>query len=206
MPPWLPEPGYGEFAGTRRLTETQIDTIRQWVDHGMLEGNGAELPSMPQFSGEWQLGEPDLVVRLPRPYTLRAGDEDVFRNFVLPIPIAETRYVKTVEIRPGSARFIHHGLIAIDETQSSRRRDEQDPELGFGGMDMGDAQMPDGSLLGWSPGMLPFPGIEGFAWRLKPGSDLVLQLHMMPSPQQQPAYQQGYQPDAGNIMRPGGLY
>jgi mono/diheme cytochrome c family protein len=31
MPPWLPEPGYGEFAGERRLTGGQIDTIRRWV-------------------------------------------------------------------------------------------------------------------------------------------------------------------------------
>lgn len=185
MPPWLPEPGYGEFAGTRRLAENEIDAIGQWVDHGMLEGNRAELPSMPQFSGGWQLGEPDLVVKLPRPYTLQAGDADVFRNFVIPIPITETRHVKTVEIRPGSAKFVHHGLIAIDETRSSRRRDEQDPELGFDGMDMGEAQMPDGSLLGWSPGMLPFPGVEGSGWRLKTGSDLVLQLHMMPSAQSQ---------------------
>ena len=185
MPPWLPEPGYGEFAGMRRLTENQIDTIRRWVEQGMLEGNRAELPSVPQFSGEWQLGQPDLVVKLPRPYTLRSGGEDVFRNFVIPIPTGETRYVKTVEIRPGSAHFVHHGLIAIDETRSSRLRDERDAEPGFDGMDMGDAQMPDGSLLGWSPGMLPFPGIEGSTWTLKSGSDLVLQLHMMPSAQSQ---------------------
>jgi Tfp pilus assembly protein PilF len=185
MPPWLPEQGYGEFAGERRLADDQIDTIRRWVEQGTLEGNRAELPPAPQLSGGWQLGEPDLVVKLPRPYTMRAGSEDVFRNFVIPVPIAETRYVKTVEIRPGSARFVHHGLLAIDETRSSRRRDEQDPELGFEGMDLGDAQMPDGSLLGWSPGMLPFPGIEGTAWRLKAGTDLVLQLHMMPSAQPQ---------------------
>src|SRR5439155_1673631 len=27
MPPWLPEPGYGDFAGERRLTVTQIEAI-----------------------------------------------------------------------------------------------------------------------------------------------------------------------------------
>jgi Tfp pilus assembly protein PilF/mono/diheme cytochrome c family protein len=181
MPPWLPEPGFGEFAGDRRLTAEQIDIIRRWVDQGMVEGDRNELPAMPQFSGGWQLGEPDLIVKLPRPYTLQAGDEDVFRNFVIPIPVAQTQYVKTVEIRPGSATFVHHGLMAIDETRASRHRDEQDPELGFAGMDMGEAHMPDGSLLGWSPGMLPFPGIDGSAWRLQPHTDLVLQLHMMPS-------------------------
>ena len=185
MPPWLPEPGYGEFAGERRLTAAQIDTIRRWAADGSPEGRGDDLPPPPQFSGGWQLGEPDLIVKLPRPYVLEPGEEDVFRNFVIPIPMTAARYVKTVEIRPGSTRFVHHGLMAIDETRSSRRRDEQDAELGFAGMDMGEAHMPEGTLLGWSPGMLPFPGAEGAAWRLDARTDLVLQLHMMPSDQPQ---------------------
>ena len=41
--------------------------------------------------------------------------------------------------------------------------------------------MPDGHLLGWTPGMFPFAGIEGSPWRLDPGTDLVLQLHLLPS-------------------------
>jgi len=183
MPPWLPEPGYGEFAGERRLTQDQIDTIRRWAEQGMARGNEADLPPVPEFSEGWQLGEPDLVVRMPRPFTLQPGQTDVWRNFVIPIPVAEARYVKTVELRPGSTRFVHHAIMAIDDMRSSRRRDERDAEVGFEGMDMGDARMPDGSLLGWTPGMLPFPGIEGATWRLERGTDLVLQLHMMPSAQ-----------------------
>jgi mono/diheme cytochrome c family protein len=27
MPPWLPEPGYGEFADARGLSETELDTL-----------------------------------------------------------------------------------------------------------------------------------------------------------------------------------
>src|SRR5262249_20957699 len=148
--------------------------IRRWVELGMPEGDRADLPLTPSFSGGWQLGEPDLVLKLPRPYVLQPAHEDVFRNFVIPISIEQTRYVKTVEIRPGTARFVHHGLMAVDETRSSRRREAKDGEEGFPGMDLGEASMPDGSLLGWSPGMQPFPGIEGSAWRLQPASDLVL--------------------------------
>ncbi len=39
MPPWLPEHGYGQFAGERRLTDAQLHTIQQWVADGMLEGS-----------------------------------------------------------------------------------------------------------------------------------------------------------------------
>src|SRR5262245_9417973 len=59
MPPWLPEPGYGELADARRLSDEQIETIRQWVEQGMIEGDGADLPPAPKFNEEWQLGKPD---------------------------------------------------------------------------------------------------------------------------------------------------
>src|SRR5580693_3692257 len=31
MPPWPPEPGYGDFAGAKRLTNAQIETLAQWA-------------------------------------------------------------------------------------------------------------------------------------------------------------------------------
>ncbi|MCY3846062.1 MAG: tetratricopeptide repeat protein [Acidobacteria bacterium] len=180
MPPWLPEPGHGDFAGARLLTEEQIDILRGWVANGMPEGDADHLPPRPRTGEGWQLGEPDLVVRMPQPYTLPPGDSDVFRNFVIPVPGSEIRHVKTVELRPGSPRVVHHALLGVDEMRGSRRLDAGDPGPGFGGMEMGEAHMPDGSLLGWTPGMLPFPGIEGMAWRLQPRTDLVLQLHLLP--------------------------
>ena len=61
MPPWLPEPGYGKFAGERRLTDEQIRTIQQWVAGGMQEGAASDLPPISTFSDDWELGKPDLV-------------------------------------------------------------------------------------------------------------------------------------------------
>ena len=181
MPPWLPEPGHGDFVGERRLTRAEIETLRRWKEQGASEGIADDLPGLPHFTEGWRLGEPDLVVGLPKPYVLAASGSDVWRNFVIAMPVTETRYVRTVELRPGSARFVHHALVGVDTTRSSRRRDEKDAEPGFDGMDMGDSQAPDGHLLGWTPGMAPFPGVEGKAWRLDAGTDLVLQLHMIPS-------------------------
>ena len=181
MPPWLPQPGYAEFAGERRLTSSQIETFRRWQEDGVLEGELADLPPLPHFTPGWQLGQPDLAIKLPQPYILRPGGPEVWRNFVIPIPVRAPRYVRTVELRPGTAMVVHHALIGVDSTRSSRRRDERDDEPGFDGMDMGDAQSPDGHLLGWTPGMVPFPGVKDKSWRLDPGSDLVLQLHLIPS-------------------------
>jgi Flp pilus assembly protein TadD len=180
MPPWLPEPGEVPFAEERRLTGTQIETIARWVDQGAPEGSGALPVSRRPLEG-WQLGEPNLIVRMSEPYTVPAEGTDIWRNVVLPIPISSPRFVRTVEVKPGSATFVHHALIGIDDSGGSRRRDARDAAVGFEGMDMGDAYMPDGALLGWTPGMLPFNGLQGTAWRLDPGADAVLQLHMVPS-------------------------
>ncbi|MGE3512958.1 MAG: tetratricopeptide repeat protein, partial [Vicinamibacterales bacterium] len=181
MPPWLPEAGYGRFAGERRLAPKEVDLIRRWARGGAPEGDASALPPPPAGLGAWQLGQPDLVLKLANPYTLPPGSTDVWRNFVIPVPIDASRFVRTVEIRPGNPRFVHHAQMAVDDSQSSRRLDARDPEQGFEGMDMGDAYMPDGSLIGWTPGMLPFPGVKGASWRLPTGSDFVLQLHMLPT-------------------------
>jgi tetratricopeptide (TPR) repeat protein len=179
MPPWLPEPGFGDFRGQRRLTPEQIALLQRWVDAGAPEGDPKDAPSAPSFPLGWQLGQPDLVLEMP-PYTLSALGPNVFRNFVIPIP-AGPRFVRAVEFRPGNPRVLHHAIMRIDRTGETRRLDERDAEPGFGGMDMGNAQPPDGIFLGWTPGAAPYEGGEGMAWRLEPGTDLVLQLHLVPS-------------------------
>ncbi len=41
MPPWLADPKYGHFANDRSLSQTQIDTLANWVDGGTAEGDSA---------------------------------------------------------------------------------------------------------------------------------------------------------------------
>ncbi len=184
MPPWLPEPGKGEFAGERRLSEVEIRIIRQWVDEGAPEGNARDLPPLPKFHEGWQLGEPDLVVQMPQPYTLREAGPDVFRNFVFPILLERTRYVRALEILPGNKKVIHHSNLLIDRTQSSRRLDAQDPDTGFGGMEIeveSESFEPQTHFLFWKPGTVTYEEPPGLAWQLNPGDDLVLNMHMQPS-------------------------
>ena len=134
MPPWKPEPGYGDaFIGARRLSDEQITTIQQWVEQGAIEGDPADLPPLPPFREGWRLGQPDLIVRMPEPYTVPADGPDVLRNFVIPIPTQETRYVAGLEFRPGNSRVVHHANFRIDRTRSSHLLDEADSEPGYSG-------------------------------------------------------------------------
>ncbi len=72
MPPWLPEPVGAGFVGSRRLSVRDLGLLQQWVDDGALEGDPLDLPTAPQWTEGWQLGEPDLVVEMVEPYTLPA--------------------------------------------------------------------------------------------------------------------------------------
>jgi Flp pilus assembly protein TadD len=121
---------------------------------------------------------------MPLPYTLPAETTDVFRNFVIPLPITKTRYVKAVEFLPGDKKIFHHANILVDRTGGSRRRDEQDSEIGFDGMDVAIESEnfdPDSHFLFWKPGSAPWVEPDGMAWIAAPGTDLVLNLHMQPS-------------------------
>src|SRR3974390_1025088 len=50
MPPWLPEPGYGEFQHERRLTDGQIALIAAWAKAGAPEGDAKDKPAPPKFT------------------------------------------------------------------------------------------------------------------------------------------------------------
>ena len=121
MPPWKPKRGYGRFVGERGLSAEQIATIRRWTDHGEQEGSPADRPPLPQWEGEWELGQPDLIASMTSAYTLRADGPDVFRNFAIPLPVDSTRYVKALEFKPGNARIVHHATMMIDRSGAARR-------------------------------------------------------------------------------------
>ena len=84
MPPWLPEPQPLKFADEWRLSDEQIAIIEKWVEEGALEGNPADLPPQPKFAEGWQLGQPDLVLKAPKPYQLLASGSDMYWNFIFP--------------------------------------------------------------------------------------------------------------------------
>src|SRR5512138_3526845 len=64
MPPWQAESEMGSFRDDRRLTDAQIRTIQEWVQAGMPEGDPAKMPKLPTFTPGWQLGQPDLIIRM----------------------------------------------------------------------------------------------------------------------------------------------
>jgi tetratricopeptide (TPR) repeat protein len=183
MPPWLPQAGYGEFKEERRLTDAQIHLFQEWAKEGAPAGIPARGATAPTFASGWQLGQPDLVLRAARPYTVSADAGETFWNFILPVPITTTRWVKAIEIRPGNPQVFHHANIVLDRSHAARRN-EAAPGSGFPGMDIifeEETFEPDGQFLSWKPGSDPVVEPDGMAWRADPGMDLILNVHLKPT-------------------------
>jgi hypothetical protein len=184
MPPWKPEPGYGDFIGERRLTDQQIQLISDWKDSGAVEGDAKDLPPMPTFPDGWMLGKPDLIVSMAKPFTLAAdGDHgrDVYRCFVIPLNFTENKYVTAVEFHPGNTKIVHHSIFFLDTNGIAAKKEQEntDGQIGYSTFG-GPGFTPTGGLGGWAPGAIPTPLPDGWARMLRKGSDLVIQLHLHP--------------------------
>ncbi len=175
MPPWKAEPGYGHFLNERRLTDQQIAALRDWAAAGAPEGDPSEKPVPPKFSNGWQIGQPDQVVAMAKPYSVPAEGPDVFRCFVIPLNANEEEYVSQVEFRPGNRRIVHHAILFLDKTGQARRR-EKVPGEGYSCVG-GPGLAISGGLGGWAPGATPVEYREGVAQVIPKGADLIMQLH-----------------------------
>jgi tetratricopeptide (TPR) repeat protein/mono/diheme cytochrome c family protein len=183
MPPWLPDRGDFAFADELRLSDEQIALFRTWYEAGTPQGAAKDLPALPKFTEGWQMGKPDVILRATKPFTLPSGGTDQYWNFVFRAPVAETRWVRAVEIRPGNKRLVHHANLLVDRSDSARHEEAQ-PGDGFAGMELqieSENFDPDGHFLFWKPGTLPRPEPNSMALRLDAGDDLVLNTHLQPS-------------------------
>lgn len=172
MPPWLPAKSDYAFGDERRLGDAQIKLIRDWVEAGMPEGPGTSPPDGNR-SG-WKLGQPDLVLKARKPFAVPDSGGDVYWNFLLPLPIARTTWVRALEIKPGDKRLVHHANILVTQQQGDD----------FGGMDLRVASEtfdPDSHLLFWKPGSPALQLPSGMPLKLEPGESLLLNVHLQPS-------------------------
>lgn len=181
MPPWLPDPDIGDFEGARRLSEDDIELLARWAQAGAPRGDPAAAPAPPVQTSEWALGEPDLVVEFPE-LAVPAQGEDLYRNLVARADVGEGRWVRALDLQPGNVRVAHHARLMVDTTSSSRELAEREAASDLGVMHVsGHATDPGGFFIGWTPGRVPHAGRDDLAWRLEPGTDLVLQVHLRPT-------------------------
>ncbi len=120
MPPWHIDRNVGvtKFKDDPSLTDAEVATIANWVDHGSVEGNPADMPPAREFSDldKWHLGKPDLVVSMPKPYVLKGKGGDEFLDVDIDPGFTEDMYIQAVETKPDLGyKVVHHATTNLIE-------------------------------------------------------------------------------------------
>jgi hypothetical protein len=122
MPPWHSDQPHGTFSNDRRMTEAEKNTIIAWADAGAPEGNPKDLPPAPKFSEGWEIGTPDLVLTMAKPYDVPASGTINYQYISVPTNFTEDKWVQAIEVRPGVRSVVHHILVFGREPAGSGRR------------------------------------------------------------------------------------
>ena len=200
MPPWHPVEGHGEFAGDLSRRPQEKDALLRWIEAETPLGPPEATPDRPEWPSGWYLGEPDLVLEMPTAFEVPADGPDIYRSFVLPLDLQETRWIRAIEVRPSEGGALHHVIFSMDRSGNARELDGADGQPGFRSMGLSGLEFttsPNGGnwrsvlrgrngggvrgLGGWAVGGLPVRLPEGLARELPAGSDLVLQSHLHPT-------------------------
>ena len=161
MPPWNAEEGYGEIKRAHTLTPKELDVILTWATGGNPRGAlDQKLPAV-ELTNEWKLGAPDLRLTMPADFTLAADRMEDSQEFTLPTGTAEARWVRAVDLLPGTPSIVRSATIFVKSA---------------GAQATAAAPAPEHVLALWLPGQDPAPS-DGVAIRLPAGAQIGLRIH-----------------------------
>jgi hypothetical protein len=161
MPPWNAEEGYGEIKRAHTLTPKELDVILTWATGGNPRGAlDQTLPSV-ALKNAWALGAPDLALKTPAEFTIAADKMEDWQEFTLPTGTTEPRWVRAVDLLPGTPSFVRSAMIVVKSA---------------GGQVTGTAPVPEHVLALWLPGQDPAPS-DGIGFRLPAGAQIGVRIH-----------------------------
>ncbi|MFZ3370673.1 MAG: hypothetical protein WA239_26425, partial [Candidatus Sulfotelmatobacter sp.] len=94
MPPWFADPRYGHFANDPSLTPEQIATIGAWANAGAPAGDERDAPAAPKWNEGWNIPQPDVVVKMPKPVPIPAHGEVEYTYEIVPTHFAADKWVQ----------------------------------------------------------------------------------------------------------------
>jgi hypothetical protein len=119
MPPWFADARYGKFSNATALTQSEIHTIAAWVEAGAPKGDPKDMPPPVNFLEGWQIGKPDLVFELPKPFEVPAKGVVDYQHVIVPTGFTKDTWVQAAEVRPTDRAVVHHIIAFIREPKSN---------------------------------------------------------------------------------------
>lgn len=200
MPPWKADVHYKQFAEQRILSESEINTIKKWVESGMPEGKKKFRPDKPLFYNASQIAgrNPDLVLKMNEPFKIEGDNEEKYICYKIPYEIERDTFVDIIEFVPGNKNVVHHAsyqVLGVEEDvnpwdspeyyvyQDSDRVNDAH-EYTYFNLVSAKGEFPKETYHGgWLPGVSPQVYPEGMGFVLpKKGVLMIRTLHYSPSP------------------------
>ncbi|HKB09332.1 MAG TPA: hypothetical protein VKD69_01720 [Vicinamibacterales bacterium] len=161
MPPWHADQGFSELKRAHTLTPRELDIVLTWATGGNPRGAlDKKLPEV-TLKNDWALGPPDLVLKLPADFTLAADKMEDTQEFTLPTSTAEARWVRAVDLLPGTPSIVRSATIFVKGVATQAAA----------------GPAPERVLARWLPGQDADPIDGGAALRLPAGAQLGVRIH-----------------------------
>lgn len=180
MPPFLAAetsecaPRHG-FIDDPRLSDDELDLLRQWVDDGAPEGDPATAVALP-MPPSLELTDADVRGTIDAAVTID-GQGDKFYCFSVDPGLASDTWIDGIQINPGNPKIVHHVLAYLDETgESAEKAGPAGYYPCFGGAGISQPRL----IAAWAPGALPIETPQNVATLVKGGSRIVLNVHYHP--------------------------
>jgi len=183
MPPWFADPRYGSFSNDPSLTAEQIAAIVAWANGGAPAGSAQDAPPLRNWSNFWNIPQPDVVVKMPKPVKIPERGEVEYTYEIVPTHFASDTWVQMVEVRPSSPANVHHAVVYIRPPDSDWLRHAPIGEPFTASMLTDPTERRQAHettsdlLLVYAPGSAPDRWPDGLAKFVPAGSDLVFQMH-----------------------------
>ncbi|HZR56568.1 MAG TPA: thiol-disulfide isomerase [Terriglobales bacterium] len=183
MPPWFADPCCGHFSNDPSLLPDQIATLSAWANAKAPAGNPHDAPPPRNWAQGWNIPQPDLILKMPKPIAIPAHGDVEYTYEIAPSGFNEDRWVQMSEVKPSSLLHVHHAVVYIRPPDSKWLR--QAPiGVPFTASSLGDKHLQHEAhstdsdmLLVYAPGSSPDHWPDGMAKFIPAHSDLVFQMH-----------------------------
>lgn len=186
MPPWHAEAPHGHFTNDRSLTDSEYETLLDWIDTGAAEGDRSALPAPRTFPDVWTIGTPDLVIEMEKGVNVPAEAPELgvpYKYIWGGKPFEQETWVQAAEVHPGATEVVHHASVyVVPEGVKIKLVNDERPGGLLSDLFSPLSELPH--LVSFVPGDNAFVHPEGLAVRIPEGARLLFEMHYTPTGKQ----------------------